>query len=229
MEARIFINFLELIAFILSIYYYKRVETKQAKWLSFFLGATVFVEILSFYTQFVADGMFLSSLKGTPFEDNYWIYNPFMLISAVFYIYYFRSILVSRKFKTILTSLLFVLATGSVLHQLFSGVFFIGYSPFTVIVGTVFILASIAFFYLELLNSNLILKVHKTLPFYVSVAVLIFYLCTTPLFIYSTYFSESLNPKFYQLYIRVIISTNFIMYSIYIIGFIVCTRKRNQY
>jgi hypothetical protein len=67
------------------------------------------------------------------------------------------------------------------------------------------------------------------MPFYVSIAALIFHLCTTPLFIYSTYFSESINPEFYKLYLQVVLGSNFLMYSIYIIGFIVCAQSRNLY
>ena len=229
MEARIFINFLQLVAFICAIYYYRKHTYKQSKWLALFLGVTFLVEVASYYTSFIENDGIFSFLANTPYSENYWLYNIFMLVSAAFYVIYFRWNLTSKKSKVVLDVLLVSFAIGSILHQAFSGVFFVGYSPFTVILGTVLIILSIALFYLELLNSNLILKVHKTLPFYISVAVLIFYLCTTPLFIYSIYFSESINPDFYVLYLRVIISTNFIMYSIYIAGFLICSRNKNPY
>lgn len=228
MEARLFINFLELAAFISAIYYFKKVGGKQAKWLVYFLGATFLVEMLSYYTHFLEGDSFLNSLKGTLFEENYWLYNAFMLISAVFYIYYFRSILRSNKSRIILGGLLVIYLFSSIIYLIASGVMFYSYSPVTVIFGALLIIISIALFYLELLTSNMILRVYKTLPFYISVAVLIFYLCTTPLFIYSTYFSESNNPEFTALYVKVIISTNFIMYSLYILGFILCSKKQMQ-
>jgi hypothetical protein len=117
----------------------------------------------------------------------------------------------------------------SVFEIIFSGGFFIGSMPLTNIFGTLLVFLSIAFYYLELLKSDQILQVHKTLPFYVSVGALIFHLCTTPFFIYSTYYSISIDPNFVSLYRRVIFGTNYLLYSIYIAGFLICSRKKDHY
>ncbi len=229
METRLFFNLLELIAFLSSIYYYRKSNDKFSLILVCYLAFTVFVEIIGWYNYFINDFSFLNSLKGTVFEQNYWLYNIQLLISMIFYVTYFKLYLKSKNLKRVLNVLLVLFVLTSVLYLVFSGIYFVAFSPFTVIVGTLLIFLSIFFYYLELLNSNEILRVHKTLPFYVSVAALIFHLCTTPLFIYSTYFSESHNPEFFNLYIQVIFSCNFIMYSLYIIGFFICARNKNHY
>ena len=229
METRILLNILELLAFFASIYYYKNSRDQISYLLVAYLGFTVFVELVGYYPYFVQDGSFLSSLKGTLLEENYWLYNVQLVISILFYITYFKFCLRSKFMRLVLSicSVAFLLA--SILYFIFTDVFFVAFSPFTVIIGTLLIFLSIFLFYLELLNSNEILRVHRLLPFYISVAALVFHLCTTPLFIYSTYFSQSLNPEFYKLYLQVIFSTNFFMYSLYIIGFIVCARNKNSY
>lgn len=215
-----------MLAFLSGIYYYKKIGGRQALWLVYFLGATFCVEVISYYTEYVETVEFLKPLNETNYRDNYWLFNIFMIISAAFYTYYFRSTLRSKKLKLLLWGLLWVYVLGSIIYLLSTDILFVYYSPFTVIIGALLIMLSIAFFYLELLSSNLILEVNKTLPFYISVAVLIFYLCTTPLFIYSTYFSETSNPEFVDLSVQIMIITNTIMYSLYTIGFLVCSRKK---
>lgn len=194
-----------------------------------FLGATILVEIIGWYPSFIGKIEILDSLKDTKFEDNYWIYNIYLIGSMLFYISYFKWFLSSKGSVLVLNifSVLFFII-GS-FYLIFSGGLFNSFSSFTVIVGTLLIFLSISLYYLELLNSNQILRVYKTMPFYVSVAALLFHLCTTPLFIYSTYFSETLNPDFYKLYIQVIFGSNFLMYTIYIIGFIICAQNKSSF
>ena len=225
----LFINFLEFLAFVSSIYYYKRVGGKYSLLLVWFLAVTLFVELVGWYASFVEEGQIFNSLKGTPFEENYWLYNALMLISTTFYIIFFMGQIKSKKVKIfikIIASLFFISGLG---YLIFSGVFFTSFSPYTIVVGTLLIFLSISFYYMELLNGNEILRIHKTLPFYVSVATLIFYLCTTPLFIYSTYYSRTYNPEFVKLYVQVIFGSNITMYIIYIIGFLVCAQSKKQY
>ncbi|GHC57977.1 hypothetical protein [Ulvibacter litoralis] len=220
---------LEVIAFITSIYYYRKDRTKYTLYLVLFLGLTVFSECFGWYAYFVKEGSFLYFLEGTPFEKNYWYFNIYLIISMLFYIHYFKWYYQSKKNIKLINMLSILFLVGSITYLFFTPIFFIGFSPFTMIVGTLFVFLSVALYYLELLNSNRILKIHKTLPFYVSVAALIWHLCVTPFMIYSYYFSNSLDPEFVKLYIIVVNSTNILTYSIYIAGFLICSRERDLY
>lgn len=193
-----------------------------------FLGITLFSEISGWYTYFVEDG-FLDFLKGTLFEKNYWLVNIYAVLSYLFYINYFKWYLNAKKSILVLNwaSILFV--TASILELNFSAGFFERFMPISNILGTLLVFMSIAFYYLELLKSDQILKIHKSLPFYVSVGALLFHLCTTPLFIYSAYYSILIDPSFVSLYRQIIFSSNYFLYSTYILGFLICYRTENPY
>ncbi len=228
MIAVLLVNFLEFLAFFVGVIYYKKNKSKPTLYLVWFLGITIFNELFGWYAYFL-DSPFLSFLKGTPFEDNYWSGNIYSILSYLFYINYFKWYLLSKKSTIIIDRISILFFIVSILEILFSNGFFIKFMPISNIVGTLFVFLSIAFYYLELLKSDQILKVHKSLPFYVSVGALIFHLCTTPFFIYSTYYSNSIDPGFVSLYRQVIFGSNYLLYSIYIAGFLICLRKKDPY
>lgn len=228
MIAGFFSNFLEIVAFLIGIFYYRNNKSKPTFYLVWFLGITVFSELFSWYAYFVNTG-FLQFLKGTSFESNYWWGNIYSIISYLFYINYFKWYLSAKKSIVILNRVSVVFLAVSILEIIFSGEFFVKFMPISNILGTLLIFLSIAFYYLELLKSDQILQVHKSVPFYVSVGALIFHLCTTPLFLYSIYYSNSVDPSFVSLYRQVIFGTNYLLYSIYIAGFLICLRKKDPY
>jgi len=226
--AGLLINFFEILAFLTGIFYYQKNKTKPTLYLVWFLGITVFSELFSWYAYFVKTG-FLSFLQETSFESNYWWANIYSIISYLFYINYFKWYLSTKKSIKILNFVLIIFFVVSILEIIFTKEFFLKFLPISNILGTLFVFLSIAFYYLELLKSDQILLVQKSLPFYVSVGALIFHLCTTPLFLYSSYYSNSIDPDFVILYRRVIFGTNYLLYSIYIAGFLICLRKKDPY
>lgn len=228
MTGFLLINFLELLAFVFSVYYYKKKKTRPNYYLTWFLGLTFFFDSLNWYTYFIDTG-FLNFLKGTIFESNYWLGNIYALFSYLFYINYFKWFLVSKSSRSVLnwTSTLFLIF--GVISFLYSKSFFVDAIPFLDILGTLLVFLSIGIYYLELLKSDQILLVHKSLPFYVSVGALIFHLTTTPLFIYSSYYSKSIDPGFVDLYRQIIFGANYLLYSIYILGFLICLRTKTPY
>ncbi len=228
MTATLFANFLELLTFLVGIFYYQKNKTKPTFYLVWFLGITIFSEVFSWYAYFVETG-FLSFLKNTPFQSNYWWANIYSIISYLFYINYFKWYLSTKKSIKILNLVSIVFLVVSILEIFLSDGFFIKFMPISNILGTLFVFLSIAFYYLELLKSDQILQVQKSLPFYVSVGALIFHLCTTPLFLYSIYYSNSVDPGFVSLYRQIIFGTNYLLYSIYIAGFLICLRTKDPY
>ncbi len=212
----------------MGFYIIEKINPSLLYTLCFFLGITVFSELFGWYAYFVSHG-FLGFLKGTPFENNYWSGNIYSIISYLFYINYFKWYLSSKLSITILNRFSVVFFATNILEIVFSGSFFNGVLPFQNIFGTLLVFLAIAIYYLELLKSDQILQVHKSLPFYVSVGALIFHLCTTPLFLYSSYYSNSIDPDFVSLYRQVIFGTNYLLYSIYIAGFLICSRKKDPY
>lgn len=217
---------LEIITFLLSIYFYKKNKSKEVFFIVLYLGFTLLVETIGKYTSFINDFEFLNGLKGTNFEKNYWLYNIYIPISYLFYITYFKWQLSSVNIVKILNfvSLLYILL--SILYQIFLGDFFNSYSLFTLIAGTILVLISVSLYYLELLKGDNILEIKHSLPFYISIGALFFYLCASPILIYSLYYSNSNNPGFVKIYLFILSLSNFILYSSFIFGFLICVKNK---
>ncbi len=227
-KSLLFFLLLETLAFVASLYHYRRNKSKSAFYLAAYLGLTVLIEIIGYYTVLLKALERLDLIEGTFWEKNFWLYNIQLIISAVFYTVYFKWQLTSKVSKKLLSIVVILFSISAVAYLIFSGVYTVAFSPFTLIAGTLMVLFSIGLYYLELLQSDLILNVTRSLPFYISIGVIIFNLCTPPLFLYSMFFSLTNNPEFVPIYTLVIFGSNLIMYSIFILGFIICSRVRKH-
>ena len=196
----------------------------------YFLWLTVFVEVFGLYSVYAyfSDYKNLEFLKDSPFERNYWLYNSFHVLSFIMYFFFFIFQLNSVKIRRILTFIAVVFTITEIVNLIFSGIFFIAFSAYASVVGTLILIICILAYYYEMLKSNKILGFYKNLAFYVSVGVSIRYLVVTPLFIYSKYFTTA-SPDFVDLYGLIIIVSNVFMYGMFIIGFIISARQSNSF
>ena len=223
-----FIFVFEWIAFFFSLYYYKLKKNRFSLYITLFLGLTVFVETLGRYPMYLDDFDFLSKLKGTSFERNFWLFNIYTIISNIFYLWFFIRTLKSIRVKKIITYFSYVYVVLAVGYLFTPGVFFEESSKFSLIVGTTLIITVIFTYYLEILQDDRVLYLSKSLTFYVSVGVLFFTLIATPAFLYDAYFVEKNNPEFVKIRYILIIVANYILYPAYILGFTVCIKRLKQ-
>lgn len=228
MWAFIVANVLEALAFILSIIYYQKYKTRENLFLSWFLGITLLAELLGYYAGFI-ENSFLHFLEGTVFEKNYWIGNTYSLISFIFFIHYFKWQIRDKNLEVFLNVISIIIGVFGVGEIVFTKGFFDHFMPLTNVLGSFFVVLSISLYYLKLLKSDLILQINKLLPFYISVGTLLFFLCTTPIILYSNYYSLSIDSSFVTLYKWTILGFSYLMYSIYSIGFIVCLKIKPPY
>lgn len=164
-------------------------------------------------------------IEGTPFERNLWWYNSYHVVKfAVFYFYFsmqFRSIGKRKAFQVIGALFVFIL----ILYLIFSGEFFTQQSTLDAIGSTLLLMIIILTYYIELLKSNRILYFYKSLPFYVSIGLLIWHLSVAPILIYNIYFSTQ-SPNFMALHGIILLIANIVLYSTFILGFLVCAKMR---
>ena len=113
------------------------------------------------------------------------------------------------------------------LNLILSDVFFKEDSVFTAIAGTLLLLLVNVLFYFDLLKSNQILNLKKQLPIYISVGVLVFYLCVTPIDLFSQYFKR-VNELFVNVKAIIYIIANILMYTTFTIGFLVCAKNKKE-
>lgn len=206
-----------------SYYLFKTPHTQKIiRLFVYFLWLTVFVEIVGLYTVYAyfSDYKNLEFLRDSPFERNYWLYNSFNVLSSTMYFFLFILQLKSFKVRRVLTLVVFIFQVTVIIDLIYSGIFFIAYSAYASVGGTLIMVICIMAYYYEMLKSDKILHFYKNLVFYVSIGVLIWYLVVTPLFIYSKYFTMA-SPDFVEMYGLIIIVSNVFMYGMFITGFII--------
>ncbi len=225
------ITLLELVAALAGSYYLsKKHYIPYTKYIVWLLWITFFVELFGSYAPvaYFSDYTIFGLLEGTPFAQNYWIYNIFMLIHYGVYVYYFRSLTKNKVWRLLLFWLLIIFEFSAVCYLIFTDVFFIRFSQFTNIFGTLLLTVSIILFYFELLRSEMLLKLKFFMPIYISAGALMFHLCVTPVDLFSQYFSKE-NQIFIDLRVNVLLYANIFLYSVYTLGFIICSRKKKYY
>lgn len=222
---------LELIAALAGLYHIKKHKVgTYTKYLVYVLFFVFFTEVISIVFPLAVSGdiELFSSLQGTPFENNFWIHNIQLVVTFAFFSAYFRSRLKRGFLAKIIQLLISVFVVGAMLNFIFTDVYFTTISKFTYIAGSILILISILFYYFELLQSDNILRFSTSLTFYISVGSLLYYLCLTPLFIYSRYYYQVDSSKIFDnFYIIALAIANIIMYGIFTLGFLLCKPNQN--
>ena len=217
---------LELLVLLFGIRFLKKKDnpTKTNKYLVYFLFFNLMIEIVGAYSPiaYFSDYKYFGFIENTNYVRNYWLYNSFFILNFSFYSYYFRSFL-NIKAKNTLSVLILLFIISSFISFIYSDVFFKEYSIFITITGSLLVLLSIVLFYFELLKTDRIINLKEYLPIYISIGVLIYNLCTTPLDIFSKYFNTG-NYLYVNINSAVLFVANIILYSTFITGFIICAK-----
>lgn len=191
----------------------------------YFLWLILLVENLGLYALFnYFDYGYFKFMEGTAFENNYWLYNSFHVLSYMVYFYFFIYQLKINKIRKYLTLMAWFFFASSISFLIFSGVFFVNFSFYTIITGTIILILCIAAYYYQMLTSDSILHFQKNPTFYISVGALIWHVVVTPLLIYGKYYSTT-SPEFIKMYGLILTSANIFLYGIFFLGFIISSRK----
>ena len=222
-------NLLEGFSFVAGIYYLRKYPNDLSnKLFTSFLLFTYAVEIIGLIPALIYHHQSLHHLKETMWYSNFWLFNPYLIVSFAFYCYYFSRSLKSIILKRIINYSLIFYVISSALILIFSGILFDSYSYYTLFLGLFLLFLSISFYYYELLQDDKILDIKKSVKFYVSISFLLFNLISLPLWIYFKYFSNTISPEFVKLYQTIFYISNVLLYGTYIFAFVYCAKEKSN-
>ena len=196
-----------------------------------FLGITILNEAISAYPiiGYYTDFEYFGFTKNTRFERNFWFVNIYQIISFIIYILFFRFHLKSKRHRAVVAWLLIAFVISAIINLALSGIYFEAFSAYTNIVGTFLLLITIAIYYYQLLTSDAILEIKRSITFYISIGAIILHIALTPLLIYSLFFSKEANsPEFVELNRIMFRIINLLVYLIFTVGFIICRNKKSS-
>ncbi|MDT0651868.1 hypothetical protein [Autumnicola edwardsiae] len=227
MENSIFlVILLEGFAAISGLYYYQKKPTDKAVgFFAYFLLFTFFVETIGLIPAIIYYNEPLHFLKNTFWYQNYWLYNPYLIISFTVYILFFKRNISNRKVDEFINKGLGLYIIICIANLIFSDVFLKSNSAVTYILGSFLLVGVIFCYYFEILLSPKILNIKREISFFISFPALLYFLCTTPIMIFYKYFTTQ-SPEFVELTNIIMIGMNIFMYSSYSIAFLWLANKR---
>ncbi|WP_417213529.1 hypothetical protein [Bizionia sp.] len=206
-----------------GLFLYKKYKSTAVIYFIWFLVYSAFVDLISRYPRFFHYLETFDSIENTMFERNYWYITIFWVIaSTLFYVFYFQKIIQHPKLKTILkfTKWLFLTASIIILTTQYEKLY-ISYIPLIQVLSTLTVFLAISLYLYEILNSDTILNFYKSINFYISAIVLIWWLITTPLVFYELYFSQA-DWNFVFLKYQIFLFANVFMYVSFTLALIFC-------
>ena len=208
------IKYTELFAAILgTIYYYKYKKT----YLKYFLYLLWYITFTEFFGDLMIKNNFLIYIDQNGIKYNIWIVNLLysVFFPMLFFIYY--NSIENKKYKLLIKLFLISFILVSIINWIFFQNFTLEWSELPYIFGSLTMIITIIFYYIELLKSDKIILFHRTLLFWISVGLLIFLAGNIPFIIKINGYAliSGVHQIFLIMYILAII-----MYLTFAFGFI---------
>lgn len=195
------ILFFEITAAFLALIHFKKYKyTKEKKFL-FFLWIVVVIELIGSISN--------TYYKKTLVE----LFNIYIVLSFIFYFFWYHSILINLKHKNILkvlSGIYLIITIKELLTQNLDT-----YLSTTFIVGAIIVLILSFFYYSQLLKSNKVLHIKHNLRFWIATGLMLFNIGMVPFIFFSTQLYS-----YNEVYMGILGVLNFVLYFCYSIGFI---------
>lgn len=225
-------HFVEFLAAIVGLIFYRKYKNSAVKYFIWFLVYVAIIDFIGGYPRYLKKYEFLYFLKdlleGTKFEYKNWFYTMFWGIgSALFYAFYFQKIIKSKKSIRLISFSALLFVVSAILYISFNWTaFFTTNLSFIEIFGTSLILLSIILYFIEVLQSIYVLRIHRSMHFYIGTVIFLWFLVTTPLVFFEVYFSRS-DMDYAKLKALTILFSNIFMYVTFAFALIWCQPDEN--
>jgi len=207
------IKYIELTTAIVgSIYYYKYKHTC----LKYFLIILWYTTLNGFLARFLHENYIL--------RNNTVLYNIYNLINFTFLFTLFKAYIKKINHKKWIKTFSYIYIISLVIEAFFKNYLSeIQTIPF--IIGAIFVIICIFYYFLEVLNTDKVLYVSKNLLFWISIGLLLYFFGKIPTRIVRNFWEE---VTYYQSIYVVEYILSIVMNICFIIGFI-CSEKDKQY
>lgn len=223
----------ETIAALTGVFFYRKYKNETTKYFIYFLIYLTVCEFLCGYSKFVKPDKFLHMLVGTIIQKNHWWTTLFWKIGAImFFSFYYRKILKTKLFKDIIKYSSYVFLIISFIHIILHfEEFFYKFFPIISVLGAIIIFLCSIFYFIETLQSTKVLAFYKSINFYISAAIFVWWLIVTPIVFYDIYFVYEIgNPNrdwdFMFLRWQIYMFANIFMYLTFTFALIFCTPEK---
>ncbi len=219
---------MEILAAVTGLVLYKKYKLTAAKYFIWFLVYLSVCDFLNSYVHYIYNDGFLSFLKDTVFIWNYWWTTLYWnILAIIFFAFYYYKILSKKTFKTIVKFSGYGFLLFSIVYVIINwDAYFVSFFPIISIFGALIIFLCTVFYFIEILESDMILTFYKSINFYISAAIFIWWLIITPLVFYDVYNSNK-DWNFIFLKWQIYLLANIVMYSTFTFALIWCRPQKD--
>lgn len=175
-ELRFYSKYLVLVVAIFATVRYSDIRNTKAK---YFLYSIWYI----FLTEFV--GTYFYSWFGLL---NFPVYGLYTFLQISFYLWWFRSLLKSEKRKKIVSAFVIIYITFCVVNAFFIQDIFSEVTSYSYAIGVIFLVTTICYYLIEVFNSEVVLKIRKSMYFWISLGLLLFHATFMPFYFAFDYF-----------------------------------------
>jgi len=201
--SRILLWSFQIAAFIAAILTWPKYKNTTQNTFLYFLGFVIIIEFL---------GYFLPNQFGV---KSAYIYNPFIVISGFYYLFWFYKILKIKKLAIILFTVFILVIINAIFLENATKIW---KSP--LIILALLILINSTVFYSKLLNKKEVVYYNNNPEFWIVTGLIIFHIGILPLFLFQKYLG--IGAFYFRITIAIL---NLILYGCFITSFL-CLRKK---
>ncbi len=216
----------EVLAAIIGIFLFKKYKNDNAARLFiYFLIYVNIVETVGAYPHVLRgypdDNWINLALKNTVFYQNTWWYTLMWDIGvSIFLSLYFFKILKTNLFKKVVKYFSVILILYQIILFIYKFDLLFKSSILNItMLHMILVVVLTSLYFIELINSDSIIKFYKSLPFYVATATLIFTIIQTPIYFFESYYNTR-DEDFIALYRIINVFSIILMYFTYAFGLI---------
>ncbi|WP_159021255.1 hypothetical protein [Formosa sp. L2A11] len=222
----------EYAALITGLLTYRKFKNTPIKYFILFILYTVLVEMGGSVPRQLYPGGLLENyeylLAYKFFFSNYWWYGLFWTIGSVlFWSFFYQQIIHIKSYRTILniSTYIFVVCISiyTIMHidQFFKTVL-----TFNKIFGSIIILMAIVLYFLNVLQSDIILSFYKSIYFYISMILFFWWIITMPLYFYQKFVFVDTTALINLLKLTRLFA-NVLMYGTFVLALAFCKPEKS--
>ncbi|MBP1839683.1 hypothetical protein [Formosa algae] len=221
----------ELLALAMGLISFKKFKNTPIQYFILFLLYSVLVELGGSTLKNLHPGGALEEyqylLKYRFFYSNYWWYGLFWTIGSVlFWSFFFQKIISNKTYRNILniSTYAFIICV-SIYTLIYIDEFFYTVSTFNKLFGSVIILLAIVLYFIDVLQSDVILTFYKSIYFYISMSLFFWWIVTMPLYFYQKFVLIE-NLEYIKLLRLTRLFSNILMYGAYACALVFCKPEK---
>lgn len=149
------------------------------------------------------------------------IYNSYSFISTIFFLLFFRNLIKKLKIKKTIVLMLVLFSVSVLLNSILKQNIYNTLQTNTFIFGFLIVIVTILLFFIQILDSDAILKLNKLPVFWISIGIFSFSISIVPVMVIAKFIGWR------GVYDYILLGANIIMYGCFTYGFSLTKKEYN--